>query len=116
LTDTVSQLQQQLDVLASALIRYRLWSKCPPSDKQLQSREPFCVDTMKFESWLQWVFIPNMRDMLNMPHFNGMAHASNIHAMAEHCFADRMNSLTSIIDCLKAIDGLINSFSIQPLH
>lgn len=38
-----------------------LWSAQAPSRAQLASTEPFCVNTMAFEQWLQWVFIPRMR-------------------------------------------------------
>lgn len=34
-----------------------LWEKQDPDAQALQSTEPFCIDTLRFSQWLQFVFI-----------------------------------------------------------
>jgi uncharacterized protein YqcC (DUF446 family) len=41
------------------------WSEAGISAKALDSQQPFCLDTMSFSQWLQFVFIPRIRAMIN---------------------------------------------------
>ncbi len=41
-----------------------LWGEDMPSDQALASAEPFALNTLKPEQWLQWIFIPTMRLMI----------------------------------------------------
>ena len=43
------------------LMELDLWSKERPAPEALQSSMPFCVDTLRLEQWLQFVFLPRMR-------------------------------------------------------
>ncbi|RDX38277.1 YqcC family protein [Kangiella sp. HD9-110m-PIT-SAG07] len=43
------------------LMELGLWSKKRPAQEALESTMPFCVDTLKLEQWLQFVFLPRMR-------------------------------------------------------
>lgn len=53
-----------LDALEQQLLAAQLWDTVPPSPEQLASEQPFAIDTLKPEQWLQWVFIPRMKAML----------------------------------------------------
>jgi len=53
-----------LDALEQQLRAAELWDSVPPSPEQLGSEQPFAIDTLKPEQWLQWVFIPRMKAML----------------------------------------------------
>ena len=59
----------------------------PPSIEALSSVEPFSVDTLDFEQWLQWIFLPRMKTILeqDLP----LPNASGIQEMAEMVFAAR---------------------------
>ncbi|WP_460157791.1 YqcC family protein [Pseudomonas sp. S2_H10] len=63
------------------------WDEAPPSDEALSSVEPFSVDTLDFEQWLQWIFLPRMKMILeqDLP----LPNASGIQEMAEMVFAGR---------------------------
>lgn len=50
-----------LDALAEALQRAGLWGEQRPSPEALASTQPFAVDTLALEEWLQFVFIPKLR-------------------------------------------------------
>lgn len=49
-----------MDVEAE-LRRLQQWDAEPPSAEAMASTEPFCIDTMSFAQWLQFIFIPRMR-------------------------------------------------------
>ncbi len=59
------QVKQLLDEMEQALKVRNLWEGMPPSAEALSSTTPFCVDTMTFIQWLQWIFIPRMRALLD---------------------------------------------------
>jgi uncharacterized protein YqcC (DUF446 family) len=41
------------------------WSESGVSDAALASQQPFCLDTMNFSQWLQFVFIPNIQTLID---------------------------------------------------
>ena len=51
--------------LEQSLREEMLWSSSTPPDKALQSILPFALDTLSFEQWLQFVFIPKMIVIVN---------------------------------------------------
>ncbi|MDH3526664.1 MAG: YqcC family protein [Gammaproteobacteria bacterium] len=40
------------------------WDRQQPPASALVSTEPFCIDTLRFEQWLQWIFLPRMKHIL----------------------------------------------------
>ena len=40
------------------------WDVLRPPEVALLSAEPFCIDTLSFEQWLQWIFLPRMKQIL----------------------------------------------------
>lgn len=42
-----------------------LWSSKQPSEAALSSKMPFAYDTLSFEQWLQFVFIPKINQLIN---------------------------------------------------
>lgn len=54
------EMRRALRDLERELQALDLWSVQPPTATQMASPQPFCVDTMTFEQWLQWIFIPRM--------------------------------------------------------
>ena len=51
---------QRLEQLEAVMREYQLWQSTPPAVEALESREPFCVDTLEPLQWLQWVLIPRI--------------------------------------------------------
>ncbi len=58
-----------------------LWQSTAPSAEALASQEPFCVDTLSFCEWVQWIMLPRLQQMLDagMP----LPANSDIFTMAE---------------------------------
>ncbi len=54
-----------LSEVESCLKQLGLWDDKKPSDESLVSTEPFAMDTLTPEQWIQWIFIPRMRVMIN---------------------------------------------------
>lgn len=50
--------------LEQALRHIGWWQARAPEAAAFASSEPFCVDTMTFSEWLQWVYIPKMRSFI----------------------------------------------------
>ncbi|CNE86522.1 YqcC family protein [Yersinia nurmii] len=61
LNNQVRQILQDIDL---ALRTINLWQSSPPEAEAFESVEPFCVDTMAAEQWLQWVLLPRMNALL----------------------------------------------------
>ncbi len=102
------QIQQQLIALETQLRYAGLWSDTPPDAKAMQSQEPFCVDSMAIEQWLQWIFIPKMQQMSALPDFQGFAQRSDIHTMVDYIFTTYHQKTDDITMTIKKIDALLN--------
>lgn len=96
--------------LETALKQQNLWGDVLPTAEQLASQEPFCVDTLAFEQWLQWIFIPKMTALISTPQFSGMTHTSDIYTMADYVFQSYEQSTEQITAIIQQIDTLINDF------
>ena len=59
------QIPPLLTALETELKQLGLWSVLPPDAQALASRLPFCIDTLHFEQWLQFIFIPKMQLLLD---------------------------------------------------
>lgn len=66
------QILNSLFELEKALKDCNLWQQTPPSVEKLQSEIPFCADCLTIYEWLQWLFIPKIKELLNtksnLPH------------------------------------------------
>lgn len=59
------QVELALQSLQQALMKTGHWSESDISAQALASQQPFCLDTMNFSQWLQFVFIPNIQALIN---------------------------------------------------
>lgn len=98
------QLADQLLLIERELRLLGWWEASPPSLEKLASQEPFCVDTLDFHQWLQWVFLARMKLILEQ----GLAlpSASGILAMAEMTWQARPET-AALRQQLEAFDALI---------
>ncbi|UVO09392.1 YqcC family protein [Pectobacterium polonicum] len=60
-----SQVRQSLFDIERVLRESPFWQVVPPEDEAFNSTEPFSLDTMRPEEWLQWVFLPRMHALLD---------------------------------------------------
>jgi uncharacterized protein YqcC (DUF446 family) len=86
--------------------RIEVWSTEPPSEEALASHQPFCIDTLEFTEWLQFVFLERMRFIVEQG--QGLPAGSGIAPMAEEYFRGRPEPGDGLVRELKAIDALLS--------
>ncbi|MCX3311475.1 YqcC family protein [Pantoea vagans] len=59
---------QRLEQLEAVMREHHLWQSTPPAEDALESREPFCLDTLEPLQWLQWVLVPRMHALIAAQH------------------------------------------------
>jgi uncharacterized protein YqcC (DUF446 family) len=62
--NTKNQVRQSLRDIELAMRAIDLWQTVPPLAEAFESNEPFSIDTMDAEQWLQWVLLPRMCALL----------------------------------------------------
>ena len=99
-----------LEVEASLCVHGK-WDVSRPAERDLSSHIPFCMDTLKFEQWLQWIFLPKMKEML-MKDMRGQTKPlpaqSAIFEYAEECLLKSDPSREYLLKQLKLFDELIS--------
>lgn len=83
-----------------------LWSEKVPSEEALSSTEPFCVDTLTFVEWLQFVFVMRMKIIAE----EGMSlpRKSDIVPMAEEHFRGTAHPPLRLFELLGEIDQILS--------
>lgn len=101
----VPAVAEQLLLIERELRVQGWWADAPPSAQALASQEPFCVDSMAFEQWLQWIFLPRMKALLESG--AALPSVSGIQPMAEQVFGERSIKARALIALLGEFDQLI---------
>ncbi|WP_435606220.1 YqcC family protein [Pseudomonas knackmussii] len=98
-------LADQLLLIERELRALDLWAAQPPSVEALASVEPFCVDTLALEEWLQWILLPRMKQIIEAG--ADLPHASGIREMAEVTYAGEGARFLPLLLALGEFDRLI---------
>lgn len=105
MSKTVAVNSLLIDIEAE-LRQLNLWQYEPPSAQALASVEPFCVDTLNFSQWLQFVFLPRMYQLLQQ--HQPLPCSCSIAPMAEEYFNQlHLRQAKSLIAALAALDQLL---------
>ena len=101
------ELSQLLQALEGELQAQGRWDSEPPPQAALRSTQPFSVDTLRFDQWLQWVLLPRLQDLLlrQLPLPNNCA----IQPMAEEVYGDQDPEGKRIVMIVAGIDILLAS-------
>lgn len=100
-----SAVAEQLLLIERELRVQGWWSLHAPSMQALSSQQPFCVDTLAFEQWLQWIFLPRMKQLLEAD--AALPSVSGIQAMAEQVYGGQLKKAHGLIKLLGVFDQLI---------
>lgn len=65
MTHIKNNISQILNQIEHEMRRITLWQGIPPEQAAFLSKQPFALDTMAAHEWLQWIFIPRMRAILD---------------------------------------------------
>jgi uncharacterized protein YqcC (DUF446 family) len=92
--------------IESELRQLQLWEREPPSCEALASQQPFCIDTLKFSQWLQFVFIPKIKSLLdqNMT----LPDSCAIAPMAEEFYRGTHVNVRQLLKILQQLDQQLN--------
>lgn len=100
-----------LHELEHELRRIERWESTMPSPERLASEVPFCHDTLEFTQWVQWVFIPRFRAVLEGGH--ALPTACAIAPAAELALDELAADADHLLDRLRKIDRLITERSLR---
>ena len=81
------------------------WEEHRPPASAFASSQPFCLDTLKFEQWLQWIFLPRMKLILEQQQPLPMKSGIFEYAEESLCKTDPRN--THLLALIKRFDDLI---------
>jgi uncharacterized protein YqcC (DUF446 family) len=88
------------------------WHNVRPAADALVSDQPFCVDTLTFPQWLQFIFLPTIYTMLKegqtLPDRCGIA------PMAEEYFRGTGLRCSELVAALARIDELLSEGAHNP--
>lgn len=98
-------LAEQLLLIEGELRQLGWWSATPPTAQALASEQPFAVDSMAFEQWLQWLFLPRMQQILESG--GALPSTCGIQPMAQMVLVDRATQARRLLVLLGEFDRLI---------
>lgn len=102
------QVELALQVLEQALSKAGHWSESAISAEALASQQPFCLDTMNFSQWLQFVFIPNIQSLINKKQaLPCLVKDQGLEPMATECYKKMDESHRAILAVICQIDKLL---------
>ncbi|WP_250885746.1 YqcC family protein [Shewanella jiangmenensis] len=100
------ELASLLVQLELSLKHHGLWQSAAPSAAALASSAPFCCDTLSFEQWLQFIFIPRVNALLDAGHT--LPRPMALLPMAEHVWAAKPE-LTPLVQLIALLDDTVNA-------
>lgn len=103
-TDQRNQLAHRLFELEAQLRELNLWDSARPSAQALASTQPFAVDTLSFNQWLQFIFIEKMEVLLQqgLP----LPASCELFPMAEESFNSLNIEAKRLLEIIQQIDDL----------
>lgn len=105
MSDITSQIADVLLGVEATLRQHGKWDEQQPPEDALISKEPFCIDTLPFEQWLQWIFIPRMKQILEDE--NPLPEKSDIFVYAQESLRYTKPPMNTLLDLIKEFDELI---------
>ena len=100
-----SAIAAQLIDLEAALRQLDLWSDTPPSQEAMSSEQPFAMDSLEFEEWLQFIFLPNLYEVLGSG--SALPESCAIAPMAEETVGKKTLPTEALMSTLRELDRLI---------
>ena len=107
---TLGHAHQVADRLLAIEIKLRqmnCWQSEPLAAEKYLSCEPFCLDTMSFEQWLQFVLLPRLKQLVEddqpLPMVSGVA------PMAEEHYRSGSDLGQALTRELAALDELLGT-------
>ena len=107
----VSQILEKLEL---ELKRLALWQERAPAAEALASTLPFCMDTLEFHQWLQFVLLVRLRQMLllQMPLPTQIA----LYPMATEVYKQSLQTYAPLLECLAELDEALTGQPVERIR
>lgn len=92
--------------LEAHLRQLDLWQQQAPAAQALASTQPFCIDTLNFAQWLQFVFLPSLYGLIDNGH--QLPTQCSIAPMGEEYFRGQGLPSERLVKTLLSIDRLLD--------
>lgn len=96
------QLSSTLQQLEAELRRLGWWEEAPPGPQALASTQPFHADTLAFQQWLQWIFIPRIRELIASE--GRLPGRCEITPMGEVAWREKSDEVEKLLSLLRSLD------------
>lgn len=103
--DIPNRIADVLLEVEATLRTHGMWDQHRPPAEALGSEQPFCIDTLRFEQWLQWVFLPRMKEILEDS--RPLPVKSGILSYAQEYLRKDAAPTTDLLEQIKRFDDLI---------
>ncbi|MCX2979375.1 YqcC family protein [Halieaceae bacterium IMCC14734] len=103
LHDAVASLLMDVEAQLRML---ELWQAEAPKAAALASTEPFAMDSLRLEQWLQFIFLPRLRQLIESG--QALPSASGVAPMAVEVFRDTGIASAKLEHLLADIDRLLS--------
>ena len=100
------QIASLLIDIEAELRRLQQWQHESPTPEALASTEPFCVDTLTFVQWLQFIFLPRMHALAATQQLP--PGRCEIKPLAEVYFRDVGLDVARLLTAIGALDNAVN--------
>ena len=105
MVDHYRRLASLLQAVEKELRAMQLWEEQMPSAEALASDQPFALDKLSFNQWLQFIFLPKMAEIVETA--SALPESCSVAPMAEEFYRAEQVDAISLIRHLAAIDALI---------
>lgn len=107
MADQYEKVRDQIDAIEAEMRRIGMWEDEPPPQEALRYTLPYAKDTMAFPQWLQFVFLPQVREIVE--NYAQLPKRSEIAPAARQQFADWDKS-SRLLTLLEAFDDMLERF------
>lgn len=97
-----SRVAEKVDAIEAELRRAGMWQETPLAEEKYRFKSAFAMDTMAFSQWLQFIFIPRVREAIEHDRFPS---SSEVGAQAVREFDGDPNA-AALVSLLSEFDAL----------
>ncbi|MDI3323329.1 YqcC family protein [Pontibacterium granulatum] len=106
MNDRATRVSALLIAIRDEMEAKQLWGEQSPSAEALASTQPFCVDTLMFSEWIQWLMIPRLQVMIDQQ--IALPQNSNMHTMAEEALKTLEADTAQLESLIQQLDNALN--------
>ncbi len=101
------QLSAILVEIQGEMVELDIWQSEMPTEEALASTEPFCVDTLAFHEWVQWIMLPRLNHMAEnkLP----LPNNSDMFSMAEEAFKNLEVKTDTLLSLILQLDNCLRT-------